>query len=434
MPRPLSYVGVLDDFALRYADGSIGNVADLNRQLILATLFSDPLLINDGYMLSHAALRDALISPESSPLKHLVECGYVKILSRNGGDLGGLAGWMADVGISSAKLLLEDEHFRAHYQPILNTWSERLRLPAYDAFRDWPNLKLDQVFQKVSSDAFASLIGSVDDSKEDLTEFKKQLAEFKKQLDDSKRRRTEWEDIGNAMLRSGQLSEPAFTALMKAANESYQYSWGCALAKDIGSVRVLTRMPQHLARFELSELTVPDTPKKPIQIVIPDAAFAVKSVEGKWAQLADVVTTGKELNVLKHQFLDALRAYYASSDTDDKHVKLCGQEYTVALSKHFGNPVGVNVVFDLTFVGVSTAAGGMIAGPVGMFAGAAISLTGVAASHLGAPKLLWRLNAPSPKKWLVDRNVLAPPDLVSAFQIDRTVAAQYTDGVPPFRL
>lgn len=57
MPRPLSYVGVLDDFALRYADGSIGNVGDLNRQLVLATLFSDPLLINDGYFLSHSALR-----------------------------------------------------------------------------------------------------------------------------------------------------------------------------------------------------------------------------------------------------------------------------------------------------------------------------------------------------------------------------------------
>jgi len=41
---------------------------------------------------------------------------------------------------------------------------------------------------------------------------------------------------------------------------------------------------------------------------------------------------------------------------------------------------------------------------------------------------------PSSTFWLLDRNVLAPPDLVSAFQIDRTVAAQYTEGVPPFRL
>lgn len=426
MPRPLSYVGVLDDFALRYADGSIGNVADLNRQLVLATLFSDPLLINDGYFLSHSALRGALTAPESSPLKHLVECGYVKILSRNGGDLGGLANWMADVGISSAKRLLEDAEFRDNYKPILQAWSEQLQLPAYDAFREWPNLKLDEIYQKVSFDAFATLFDSVAGPKEELME-------FKKQLDCSKRRRTEWEDIGSKMRNEGKLSNSKFMMLMKAANESYQYSWGCALARDIGSVRVLTRMPQHLARFELSELAVPDAPRKPIKIAIPDVAFAFKSVDGKWARLAEVVTTGKELNVLKHRFLDALRAYYQSSDIDDQQVKLCGQEYTLALSKHFGNPVGVNVVFDLTFVGVSAAAGGMIAGPLGMVAGAALSVTGVAASHLGAPKLLWRLNAPSPKKWLVNRNVLASPELVSAFQIDRAIATQYTDGVLPFR-
>lgn len=425
MPRPLSYVGVLDDFALRYSDGAIENVADLNSLLILATLFSDPLLINDGYLLSHKALRDALMTQEFSPFKQLVECGYVKILSRNGGDLGGLANWMADIGISSAKSLLEDQWFRDKFQPLLGIWSERLRSPAYDAFRDWPNLKLDEVYQKVSSDAFENLINSLNDSTDELTE-------FKKRLDGSKRRRTEWEDIAKQMLHEGRLSRVTFVAIMKAANESYQYSWGCSLARDSGSVRVLTRMPQHLAKFELCELTVPDNPKQPIQIAIPDAAFAHKSVNGKWELLADVVTTGSELNHLKYQFIDALRAYYQNSDLDEKQVKLRGQEYTRALSKHFGNSVGVNVMFDLTFVGVSTAAGAMVAGPMGMIAGAALSVTGVAASHLGAPKLLWRLSAPSPKKWLVNRNILAP-ELVSAFQIDRTVASQYTEGVLPFR-
>jgi len=426
MPRPLSYVGVLDDFALRHNDGSINTVDDLNRQLILATLFSDPLLINDGYLLSHLAVRDALMKPESSPLKHLVECGYVKILSRNDGDLGGLATRMADVGISSAKQLLQDSWFRSTYQPALQAWSEQLRLGAYDAFREWPNLKLDEVFKKVSSDAFAALANATTDLNGGVTE-------FKKTLDDSQRRRTEWEDIATAMHRAGKLTLPDFTSLMKVANESYQYSWGCALAKDIGSIRVLTRMPKHLAKFELAELTVSAAAKKPIEIAIPDAAFAMKSVDRKWAKLADVVTTGKELNVLKHQFLDALRGYYQNPVADDQNVKQCSQKYAYALSKHFGNPVGVNVVFDLTFVGASTVAGGLIAGPAGMITGAALSVAGVAASHLGAPKLLWRLNAPSPEKWLVHRNLVTQPDFVSAFQIDRTVAAQYTQGVPPFR-
>jgi hypothetical protein len=424
--RPLSYVGVLDDFALRYADGAIGDVAELNRQLVLATLFSDPLLINDGYLLSHAAIRDALVQPESSPLKHLVECGYVKILSRNDGDLGGLADWMADAGISSAKFLLGDERFRESYLPVLKAWSGQLQLPAYDAFRHWPNIRLDEVYKKVSIDAFERLFESSVDVQEELKA-------FRTRLDDSRQRRTEWEDIGAGLFDSGQISRPTFISLMKAANESYQYAWGCSLAKEIGSVRVVTRIPQHLANFELSEITVSDAPKSPIRMAIPDAAFALKSVEGKWEKLAGVVTTGNDLNVLKHRFLDALRAYYQTSDADDQNVKRCGEQYTVALSKHFGGTVGVNVVFDLAFVGASTAAGGVFAGPLGMAAGAALSVAGVVASHLGAPKLLWRLSAPSPRKWLVNRDVMARPELVSAFQIDRSVAENYTRGIPQFK-
>lgn len=426
MSLPLSYVGVLDDFALRYNDGAIQNIDDLNRHLILATLFSDPLLINDGYLLSHATLQHALMNPDGSPLKDLVECGYVKILSRNNGDLGGLAGCMADAGISSAKDRLKDERYREKYQPFLSTWTEQLRSPAYNAFRHWPNLQMTEVFKAVSLDAISVLL-DYDDSPH------KEISEFKKRLRDTAVRRTDWEDIGLDLRKTGQLSEQTFLALMKAANESYQYSWGCALARDLGSVRVLTRMPQHLAKFEVSEMTVSDSPRDPIRVAIPDVAFAVKSVDGKWKQLADVVTTGRELNALKHEFLRSLRAYYESRDGDSGDVKLHGNNYSVALSKHFGNPRGVNVVFDLTFVGASTLAGGMLAGPVGLIAGAALSVTGIAASHLGGPKLLWRLNAPSPKKWLIDRNLSAPPESISAFLIKETIASKYTEKVPAFQ-
>jgi hypothetical protein len=410
---------------VRYNDGAIATLDDLNTQLVLATLFSDPLLINDGYILSHPAIRMALLNSDRSPLRHLVECGYVKLLTRNDGDLGGLAGWMADVGITSAKLLLQNEAFQNTYQPFLAKWTKELKLPAYDPFRDWPNIRLDEIYKVVSQDALRELTASG-------TVNAKECTGFETQLKDSKERRTEWEDIAVAMRDTGAIGPDTFCSLMKAANEAYQYSWGCALTKDIGPVRVLTRLPQHLVKLGLTELTIPESPKKPIQLSIPDAAFAIKAVGNQWDKLAEVVTVGKDLNVLKYKFLDALRQYYASDTTDDQLVKQCAQQYTVALSKHFGHATGVNVLFDLTFVGVSTAAGGLIAGPLGMITGAALSVTGVAASHLGAPKLLWRLSALSPKKWLVDRNILAPADLISAFQIDSETASRYTRGVHRF--
>lgn len=422
-----SYVGLLDDFAARHSDTAIASVDDLNRNLVLAVLFSDPLLINDGYVLHHPAIEQALLQPDKSPLKALVEVGFVKILSRNSNALGSLVDVMADAGIVSAQQRKLDEGFQKTYQPFLQRWSGELSTGAFDAFLPWPKIHIDQVFRSVAGTVMAteSFLSDVGDGA---------VKAFRARLDGSSFRRTEWELAGNALRDGDQVSPAAHSALMRAANETYQYAWGCALTASLSNVRVLTRLPRHLRALESSGvLVLPDKPKKPVEVMVPDAAFVLKAVGNKWERLASMVTPGHEINRLKHTFLGSLRAYYSEAATDHGDVSTAATAYTTALSRHFGGKSAAPVVFDLSFVGLSTIAGAYAGSPAGPFgaaagaaagavAGAAVGVFGVAAAHLGAPKLLWRLTAPSPKKWLLHKNPAVAEGVTSCFEIEPDLA------------
>jgi hypothetical protein len=426
--RRYSYVGLLDDFAARNSDTAITTVSELNERLVLAVLFSDPLLINDGYVLQHAAVKTALIDPKASPLKALVEAGFVKILSRNANQLGSLAHVMADANISSAQDLLRSADFTKTYQPLLARWSAELSSDAFDAFLPWPNLHIDKIFRSVaaqvtSADSFAGVLHQIASK------------DFLDRLADTSGRRTEWENIGKELVTARTISPAEFKKLMWAANEIYQYAWGCALTVGLGSARVLTRVPKHLRELEASELTLTEKPKNKVELLLPNRVFVVKAVAGKWERLTALVAPGHELNRHKHKFLDSLRAYYGTAETSSKQVSGDAKQYTLALSKHFGGQTAVPVVFDLSFVGLSTAAGfyaGAAAGPAGAVAGAAagaaVGAVGVAATHLGVPKLLWRLSAPSPKEWLVHNRAAAPDGVTSCFAIDISCAKTHTEG------
>lgn len=419
-----SYVGLLDDFALRHGDTAITTLADLNEKLVLAVLFSDPLVVNDGYVLTHSAVQEALLNPKRSPLKALVERGFVKLLSRNNGKIEKLAELMAANGITSAQELLQSDFFVKRYQPFLTRWSESLNSGAFESMLPWPSIRIDDVYRSVAETALATATMRETIPQTDLEAFRERLS-------DTKARRTEWEDVARAMLKCGQLQVGSYRSLMRAANEIYQYTWGCSLLRQLPGVRVLTRIPQHLGTLDHTEFELPAVARKQVKVFIPDRAFVVKAVGEKWDSLAVMVTSGHELNRLKHQFLQALRGYYSSETVSRRQVQNASNSYTVALSKHFGEHAAVPVIFDLSFVTASTFAGTLVQGLPGAAIGAAVSLVGVGAAHLGAPRLLWRLTAPAPEKWLVHKRLAAPEGTTSCFQLDPASAYLHTKNATP---
>jgi hypothetical protein len=59
----LTYTGLVDDFAQKYGDACIQTLDDLNNHLIAAVLTGHPLLINDGHIIMHPAIREAVLNP-----------------------------------------------------------------------------------------------------------------------------------------------------------------------------------------------------------------------------------------------------------------------------------------------------------------------------------------------------------------------------------
>ena len=109
------------------------------------------------------------------------------------------------------------------------------------SFVAWPPIHRDDVFASVSTTALRSLISI--EKKPRAVEFKR----FRREIGDAVGKRTAWEEVGRRMLESEQLSVAAFRTLMQAANESYQYAWGCMLSAAYPEkAGIQTRLPHLL--------------------------------------------------------------------------------------------------------------------------------------------------------------------------------------------
>jgi hypothetical protein len=423
-----TYFGLLDDFAVRHHDAAVTSMRALNEHLLAAVLFEGPLLINDGYLLNHAVLQEAVLKPDVSPLRALVESGYIQILTRNGRELGILAERMALDGITSAQHLLTTEFYRERLRPALSRWDERLELFDFEVpFRHWPKTHLSQTFTKLATDA---LDGAIEMSAPGND--RKQLVEFQKVLDDggSSTNRTYWETEVNRLNAYGKLSDEVRIALMLMGNEVYQYAWGCALSEDDDSAAVQTRAPMYLdLDVALGQLD-PERQPHGVTVFGPDLGVAGKRVGSKWSLLAKVVRGTEEITVVKGQFLKALNNYYADPGAGDEQVTRAAKQYSKALSAHFGSSRRA-FRLDVTTTLLSGGVGFVVGGPVGAVVGAGIGLVGNVADATVGPKLLAKMSSPLGKPWIATKPGRMPI-ATSNFRLDQHKAAGYIKGVERF--
>ena len=125
---------------------------DLTRNLIFAVLFDEELLINDGYIIAEPAIRDAVRKLKQSPLRQLVETGYIKILTRNQRDLGTLTKRMAEEGMEPAQ---DYSKIGTAFNRTLSEWCGTFEPPqadgSYLSFRGWPAYNTSQIFEHLRS-------------------------------------------------------------------------------------------------------------------------------------------------------------------------------------------------------------------------------------------------------------------------------------------
>jgi hypothetical protein len=279
-----AYCGLLDDFAIRHRDGHpIVTLDQLNDHLVFTMIAGDPLVINDGYLLQNPAIREAIMRPEDSPFRRLVECGFVRLLSRNGGAIERLAETMANQNITSAEQLLGDRHYKEQYQPALAEWSAELNSGYFDWLRVWPKHRTDHVYGKMGSTIIDALLDRA-------AELKPQIEVFVDTLGDAVRSRTAWENTARTLLEQNRLSLVVHEQLMAGANEAYQYAWGCALADDQNPTSVQTRVPRFLSELDLAEVGPTSDTRHPVTMFVPNLKPGVE----RHSQAMGRVCAGRE--------------------------------------------------------------------------------------------------------------------------------------------
>jgi hypothetical protein len=429
-----TYCGRFDDFAARHTESAIITLDQLNESLLTAVLIGDDqLLINDGHMVMHRAIRKAILDPDKSPLLTLVRQGYISILTRNQRRLDTLVPLMADQGITSAQELLAHHWYRADFQPVLVELTEQLNGDGHPhSFQAWPTTNATEVFRNVADSAYRNAIEAC---REDD---RKQLAIVRDRLDQSEGRRTDWEDIAGPLRDEGKLSAAAYRSLMYMANEAYQYSWGCALQQSV-AIRVDTETPRYL-RLDSTVDQTGGQVRKEIRIYVPNLDLAASKVGGNWDRLAQFVVGESDAKDAKANFRKALRKYYASDDISDSEMREEARAYSDALAVHFANTKKLELIFGGVVVnGASTLAGaavGTAAGPIGTVLGAgvgfAIGVVGAAGStYWRAPHLLMKFRRRPKTDWIYGEDE-QPANGLSSFEIDSREAKAFVQGVCQF--
>ncbi len=272
MNEAWTYLGLVDDFAIRHRDGHpIHTLKELNDHLVHAVIVGDPLLINDGYLLMNKAVQEAIVRKDASPFRGLVECGFIRVLSRNGGRLERLAEKMADDNISSAEAMLSTDEYRSNYYPALEAWCAALNDGHHTWFRPWPKLKTHQAFGQLGTLVL-----------DQITKLKssdgKQARYFQEMLGDKVRSRTAWEETSNTLKNNQVITSQTHHQLMAAANEAYQYSWGCLLTEEDTPIRVATRTPRYLGNFDQRIGEIRDRSTSNVKVFGPDPKVVRKGV------------------------------------------------------------------------------------------------------------------------------------------------------------
>jgi hypothetical protein len=434
-----TYCGLVDDFAKRHDDASIQTLLELNEHLISAVLVGHPLLINDGHIIMHPAIREAIVTPAASPLQNLIEAGYIKILSRNKGQLENLADQMAQEGITSAQQFGIEDYYKQRYLPALQKCMSSLRRQEDEVFlRPWPELNTSTIFRKVSATVYDSINDSLlgPDRRTELDS----LHRFKDKYESGRHhRRTDWEDTAGVLRDKGKLPENLYRDLMHAANEAYQYSWGCALANGSSLVRVQTRAPKYLdldlgTSVGETESSMQDT----IQIFAPDFRVSHRKIGDNWDRLAALTRPGEPTYQAKVEFQRSLERYYRTNGTEVSKASMdaVASEYSKALTEHFRSERRVRLVYGCA-AAVGGAGVGLIAAPLGVLlaagVGLAFAVATVTADVAGAPNALIKIAQRNGKKWITSEPLGARPTMISTFQIDQAAANTYRHGVRTFK-
>jgi hypothetical protein len=247
-----TYAGALDDMVVWYPWPKISISRDsLNERLAHSVVVGAPLLLNDGYLLLNRACLESL-GFNSSPLRVLLNEGYVRVLSRTASQsFEDLVLQGAKKGIPSYARLLKDKKKLSGVLKVVGPLEASLR--SKGGFVGWPRYDL--------TNTYVALIRCLMSRRHeergvpDIPErvFDAVATEFLRRMSNEPHApRSEWERVAQNEARS----DRQIHLLMQLANEVYHLNFGIGISAAAPAdlppnreIAVQTRMPDGLSNF-----------------------------------------------------------------------------------------------------------------------------------------------------------------------------------------
>jgi len=343
MPGPLTvsrsnpradfyYVGSFDDDILLFRNAVL-DLDVINETLCQAVLYGGPLIVNDGYLLHYPAGLTALTDREASPLLDLIDVHYVRIYSRNGGQLAEMPPRMA-LHIPPYKRIVDGPKWPTIQAQLTHLQSH---LEQTGGFEFWPDVHTGTGFKRLVNLAFEDLdrrsfVGHLTPRQADdvLTKFNSTV-EANPELG----ARTTWMETFKRTEFG--LSEPAKHFMLWLGIEAYHYNHAMTscLNHPKRRVGVITRYSCLFDKLREPALAWSSSGASPSEIpklMFPPDISREMLHQGRF--LSRVATPGTELYVRKHAYLtavsDMLVDQRATPEADD-----AAREYSASIADFF---------------------------------------------------------------------------------------------------
>lgn len=354
-----TYLGTADDLVQRYPWQIEMDLTNFNNMLMRKALLGEKILINDGYLLNLPAARHALLNPESSPLKALIESNFVRILSRNN-DLLAMPESMAKQGVSSFALLKSNNEWN-DLASMLRKWQPKLHRT--ENFIAWPKKHISHGFDTIMMrlhEKSPEQLGLAHNSNDDLLRvFDNYIAQNQH---DKEATRTRWENAVLKTLSNTSNDKQKIQELIGLSCEGYHYNFGICLsnfsALDKAKIIVETRYSQAFDEFmEINIAAEECLAEMPVLNIPKNLPFNKPEL---WKQIVDPFSDIADLQNTYKQSM----SLYSAGQTSKEALEEASKSYSLALSKLFGqsSSAGSNTkrVLGLGFFG----AGALVSLPV----------------------------------------------------------------------
>jgi hypothetical protein len=431
-PLRWTYAGDLDDMVTQYPWPGIdpSKKAALDVRLAFGAVAGTPVLLNDGYLILNPACFESLKNA-NSPLRVLINQGYIRVLSRNTShSLSQVVTDGAGQGIASYRDLKNQGKKWAATQKVLDNVQPDLK----HSFCEWPNVDLPSSYLRL-----IQLLSQVPHGQRGINTpdavFKDVVKQFEDELSGNRNRpRSRWEAIVK------KLGQNQFQELMELGNEVYHHNFGVALSafppKNLpneSEIAVQTRVSQVfmelLYKTHKPKISLPDS--IPPQLTLPGA---LDYSNGSW--LVPLFVPEQPLGKARAAYLN-VRTRYLEGAASGEEMTEATSVYQKHLNEHLAlfphkKAAGHFANAAVSSVPVALAVAGIVTGSAPTIV---IAIVAFFATEYGVPVVTEKWRTPFREKGLDSArwsHASASRSALTALAVDRDQAQKITADIPAF--